>query len=69
MDVYRHGYGNSAAFEINYPDVTLTVKNGKVVSGSMIGLIPSAMGGTIYDSNSGLVFESVVATANGHSGH
>ena len=59
---------NSAAFEINYPDVTLTVKNGTVVSGSMIGLIPSAMGGTITYDNSGLVFESVEATANGNSG-
>ena len=59
---------NSAAFEINYPNVTLTVKNGKVVSNSMVGLIPSAMGGTITYDNSGLVFESVEATANGNSG-
>ena len=59
---------NSAAFEINYPNVTLTVKNGTVVSNSMIGLIPSAMGGTITYDNSGLVFENVQATANGHSG-
>lgn len=35
---------NSAAFEINYSDVTLTVKNGKVVSSQLVGLIPSAMG-------------------------
>ena len=34
----------------------------------MIGLIPSAMGGTITYDNSGLVFESVEATANGNSG-
>ena len=59
---------NSAAFEINYPNVTLTVKNGTVVSNSMIGLIPSAMGGKITYDNSGLVFESVQATANGNSG-
>lgn len=59
---------NSAAFEINYSDVTLTVKNGKVVSNSMIGLIPTAMDGTITYNNSGLVFEDVEATANGHSG-
>lgn len=59
---------NSAAFEINYPNVTLTVKNGKVVSNSMVGLIPTAMGGTIKYPNSGLVFEKVEATANGHSG-
>lgn len=59
---------NCAAFEINYPNVTLTVKNGKVVSNSMVGLIPSAMGGTITYDNSGLVFESVEATANGNSG-
>ena len=59
---------NCAAFEVNNPNVTLTVKSGKVVSNSMIGLIPSAMGGTITYDNSGLVFESVEATANGHSG-
>lgn len=57
-----------AAFEINYPDVTLTVKNGTVVSGSMVGLIPSAMGGTIKYDNSGLVLDGVTATANGNSG-
>ena len=59
---------NDAAFDINYSDVTLTVTNGKIVSNSMVGLIPSAMGGTITYNNSGLVFESVEATANGHSG-
>ena len=59
---------NCAAFEINYPNVTLTVTNGKIVSSSMVGLIPSAMGGTITYDNSGLVFEKVEATANGHSG-
>lgn len=59
---------NCAAFEINYADVTLTVTNGKIVSNSMVGLIPSAMGGTITYDNSGLVFESVEATANGNSG-
>lgn len=61
---------NRAAFEINYPNVTLTVMNGTVVSNSMIGLIPSVTerdGTTTYD-NSGLVFESVQATANGNSG-
>ena len=59
---------NSAAFEVNHPNVMLTVKNGTVVSNSMVGLIPTAMGGTITYDNSGLVFESVEATANGHSG-
>ena len=61
---------NHAAFEINYPNVTLTVKDGTVVSNSMVGLIPSAMGvgGTITYDNAGLVFENVTMTANGHSG-
>ena len=61
---------NHAAFEINHPDVTLTVKNGTVVSNSMVGLIPSAMGvgSTITYDNAGLVFEGVTMTANGHSG-
>ena len=59
---------SSAAFEINYPNVTLTVKNGTVVSGSMVGLIPSAKGGTITYDNAGLVFDGVKMTANGHSG-
>lgn len=59
---------NSAAFEINYSDVTLTVKNGKVVSSQLVGLIPSAMGGTITYNNSGLVFDGVVMTTTAHSG-
>ena len=59
---------NSAAFEINYSNVTLTVKNGTVVSNSMVGLIPSAMDGTIKYDNAGLVFENVTMTANGYSG-
>ena len=61
---------NCAAFQINYSDVTLTVKNGTVVSNSMVGLIPSAIGmdGPIAYDNAGLVFEGVTMTANGHSG-
>ena len=59
---------NSAAFEINYPDVTLTVKNGKVVSSQLVGLIPSAMGGTIKYDNAGLVFDGVTMTTTAHSG-
>lgn len=59
---------NSAAFEINYPDATLTVKNGKVVSSQLVGLIPSAMGGTITYNNSGLVFDGVVMTTTARSG-
>ena len=59
---------NDAAFEINYSDATLTVKNGKVISNSMIGLIPSAIGGTITYDNSTLIFENVEMISNGHSG-
>lgn len=59
---------NSAAFEINYPDVTLTVKNGKVVSSQLVGLIPSAMGGTIKYDNSSLEFDGVEMTTTAHSG-
>lgn len=59
---------NSAAFEINYADVTLTVKNGKIISNTLVGLIPSAMGGTIKYDNAGLVFEGVEMTSNGSSG-
>ena len=59
---------NSAAFEINNPDATLTVKNGKVVSSQLVGLIPSAMGGTITYDNSTLVFDGVVMTTTAHSG-
>lgn len=57
-----------AAFEINYSDVTLTVKNGTVISNTMVGLIPSAMSGSITYNNSALVFENVTMTANGRSG-
>lgn len=59
---------NSAAFEINYPNASLTVKNGKVVSSQLIGLIPSAMGGTIKYDNSTLTFEGVEASTTATSG-
>ena len=59
---------NSAAFEINYSDASLTVKNGKVVSSQLIGLIPSAMGGTIKYDNSTLTFEGVEASTTATSG-
>lgn len=59
---------NSAAFEINNPDASLTVKNGKVVSSQLIGLIPSAMGGTIKYDNSALTFEDVEASTTATSG-
>ncbi len=59
---------NSAAFEINNPNASLTVKNGKIVSSQLIGLIPSAMGGTIKYDNSILTFEGVEATTTATSG-
>ena len=59
---------NSAAFEINYADASLTVKNGKIVSSQLIGLIPSAMGGTITYDNSTLTFENVEASTTATSG-
>ena len=59
---------NSAAFEINYSDASLTVKNGKVVSSQLIGLIPSASGGTIKYDNSTLTFEGVEASTTATSG-
>ena len=59
---------NSAAFEINYPDASLTVKNGKIVSSQLIGLIPSAMSGTIKYDNSILTFENVEASTTATSG-
>ena len=61
---------NSAAFEINYSNASLTVKNGKIVSSQLIGLIPSASGrdGTITYDNSNLTFEGVEATTTATSG-
>lgn len=59
---------NSAAFEINYSNASLTVKNGKVVSSQLVGLIPSAMGGTIKYDNSTLTFDHVEATTTATSG-
>ena len=59
---------NSAAFEINNSNVTLTVKNGTVVSSQLVGLIPSAMGGTTTYDNAGLVFEGVTMMTTAHSG-
>ena len=63
---------NSAAFAINNPNVSLTVKNGKIVSSQLVGLIPSASagvsGGTITYDNSGLVFENVQMSTTATSG-
>lgn len=59
---------SSAAFEINNPNASLTVKNGKVVSSQLIGLIPSAMGGTIKYDNSTLTFDGVEASTTATSG-
>ena len=59
---------NSAAFEINYSNASLTVKNGKIVSSQLVGLIPSAMGGTIKYDNSSLTFENVEMTTTATSG-
>lgn len=59
---------NSAAFEINHPGVTLTVKNGTIISNSLVGLIPSVEGGSTKYDNAGLVFEGVDMTSNGGSG-
>ena len=77
VDLNRHTWTytgtrmNDAAFEINNPNVTLTVKNGTIISNSLVGVIPSAseMDGTIiaYD-NAGLVFDGVAMTSNGGSG-
>ena len=44
------------------------MKNGKVVSSQLVGLIPSAMGGTIKYDNSELVFENVEMTTTARSG-
>ena len=59
---------NSAAFEISNHDAMLTVKNGKVVSSQLVGLIPSAMDGTITYDNSSLVFDGVEMSTTAHSG-
>ena len=59
---------NSAAFEINYPNASLTVKNGKIVSSQLVGLIPSASGGTITYDNSSLTFEGVEMSTTATSG-
>ena len=59
---------NSAAFEINYSNASLTVKNGKIVSSQLVGLIPSAMGGTIKYDNSSLVFDGVEMSTTATSG-
>ena len=74
VDLNRHTWTytgtdmNSAAFEINNPNATLTVKNGTIISSTIVGLIPSAMGGTIKYDNAGLVFDGVTMTSNGSSG-
>ena len=61
---------NSAAFEINYADASLTVKNGKIVSSQLVGLIPSAssLTGPITYDNSSLTFENVEMSTTATSG-
>ena len=74
VDLDRHTWtctgtdANSAAFEINNPNATLTVKNGKIVSSQLVGLIRSAMGGTIKYDNSSLTFENVEMSTTATSG-
>lgn len=67
---YTGSDADCAAFEINNPNASLTVKNGTIISDSLVGLIPSAsaMGGTITYDNSGIVFDTVIMTSNGGSG-
>lgn len=67
---YTGSDADCAAFEINNPNASLTVKNGTIISNSLVGLIPSAsaMGGTITYDNSGIVFDTVIMTSNGGSG-
>ena len=74
VDLGRHTWtctgtdANSAAFEINNPNASLTVKNGKIVSSQLVGLIPSAMGGSIKYDNSSLTFENVEMSTTATSG-
>lgn len=71
LDLNGHTYtytGSEEAFDINYSDVTLTVKNGTVVSNNCIAAIPSANNGSITYNNAALVFDGVTMTANGTSG-
>ena len=74
VDLNKHTWtctgtdANSAAFEINYANASLTVKNGKIVSSQLVGLIPSASHGTITYDNSNLVFESVEMSTTATSG-
>ena len=61
-----------AAFQINYPNSSITVQNGKVVSSLPIGLITSAKNDytgeiTPYD-NSSLTFDGVEASTTATSG-
>lgn len=67
---YTSNDANSAAFEINNPNASLTVKNGKIISSQLIGLIPSASSytGTITYDNSTLTFEGVEASTTATSG-
>ena len=59
---------NSAAFEISNSSASLTVKNGKIVSSQLVGLIPSAMGGSIKYDNSSLMFDGVEMSTTATSG-
>lgn len=69
LNGYTYAYtGTEEAFDINYSNVTLTVKNGTVTSTNCIAAIPSANNGSITYNHSTLVFDKVTMTANGSSG-
>ena len=69
LNGYTYTYtGTEEAFDINYSNVTLTVKNGTVSSANCIAAIPSANQGAITYNNSALAFDNVTMTANGSSG-
>ena len=74
VDLNKHTWtctgtgANSAAFEISNPNASLTVKNGKIVSSQLVGLIPSAMGGTIMYDDSSLTFDGVEMSTTATSG-
>lgn len=69
LNGYTYAYtGTEEAFDINYSNVTLTVKNGTVTSTNCIAAIPSANNVSITYNHSTLVFDKVTMTANGSSG-
>ena len=63
---YTGTEASNAAFEIDFSNVTLTIKNGKIISSQSIGFFTPT--DTTTYNNAEIAFENVIMTTSGRSG-